>query len=375
VSGAVVRSWLAGPLPREVVAPLERLAATQGVARIAVMPDVHFAEGVCVGVVAATWSRLYPEAVGTDLGCGMAAVRFRGSAALDERSARRVFAGLARAVPANRHGGPSLRERLPEPLADLPLSHASLDAEARRDGRVQFATLGRGNHFLELQCDEEECLWLTVHSGSRAMGRAIVLRHLLHAPRTDTGLAFLEADSLAGTAYLGDLAWALAYADASRRAALEAGGRVLSDVLRVEPEPETFFGCLHNHVRRETHAGETLWVHRKGAVSAAAGEPGIVPGSMGDPSFHVEGRGCAEALASSSHGAGRAMGRADARRRISPKDLRRRMGAVHYDRRIERDLVEEAPQAYKDVRRVMRAQRELTRVVRRLRPLLCYKGA
>ncbi len=377
MSPAPVRVWHAGPLPRDVVGPLDRLARAEDAARVAVMPDVHFAEGVCVGVVLATRSLLYPEAVGTDLGCGMATVRLVGEPDVlrDPGVAGRVLVALARAVPGNRHGGAGLRERLPEPLDAMPLSTPSLDTVRRRDARVEFATLGRGNHFLEVQRDEEGRAWLCVHSGSRALGRAILLAHLRTARRTATGLVALEAEHPAGKAYLQDLSFAVAYAEASRRAMAEAAASVLAEEAGWSSEPETFFSCVHNHVRRERHGGEDLWVHRKGAVSAAAGERAIVPGSMGDPTFHVEGKGCPEALSSCAHGAGRAMGRAEARRRIRPRDFLRRMGGVAFDERRARDLVAEAPQAYKDVREAMRAQHDLVRVVRRLVPLLCHKGA
>jgi tRNA-splicing ligase RtcB len=132
--------------------------------------------------------------------------------------------------------------------------------------------------------------------------------------------------------------------------------------------------CHHNFIRRETHLGEALWVHRKGAVPAALGEAGIIPGSMGAASFHVEGRGCEEALCSSAHGAGRAMSRDAARRAIPVRELERQMRGVWFDRRRAALLRDEAPGAYKDVHAVMRAQRELTKVVRMLRPVLSYKG-
>ncbi len=155
---------------------------------------------------------------------------------------------------------------------------------------------------------------------------------------------------------------------------LDATAEVLAHVLGARPVAGTRFGCLHNHVRRESHDGEALWVHRKGAVSAAAGEPGIVPGSMGTRSFHTEGRGAAASMASCSHGAGRVLARGEARRRISVADLRREMGDVAFDGRRARDLVEEAPSAYREVGAVLRAQTDLVRVVRRLRPVLVHKG-
>ena len=127
-------------------------------------------------------------------------------------------------------------------------------------------------------------------------------------------------------------------------------------------------------MRREEHEGEPLWVHRKGAISARDGEPGIIPGSMGAPSFHVQGRGCARSLCSSSHGAGRCMARGVARQRISARKLHEQMDGVWFDHRLAERLRDEAPGAYKDIGAVMRAQRELTRVIRRLRPRLVLKG-
>ena len=211
-------------------------------------------------------------------------------------------------------------------------------------------------------------LWLMLHSGSRALGRAIFDHHLEHAPTTRAGLGYLRADSAEGAAYLGDVEAAIAYAEASRRAMVEAAAEVVKASLGFGVDAATLIACHHNHVRREVHDGEELWVHRKGAVAAGAGEPGIIPGSMGSPSFHVEGRGAPGSLGSSSHGAGRALSRSAARQAITAREFRRQVGRLWYDHRLEARLLEEAPGAYKDVGAVMRAQHELTRIVRRLEP-------
>ena len=145
--------------------------------------------------------------------------------------------------------------------------------------------------------------------------------------------------------------------------------------MSLQPTHPTPRVLIFAEVRRERHDGEPLWVHRKGAISAAVGEAGIIPGSMGSPSFHVAGRGHAEALASSSHGAGRLMSRAQARRSLSGRDVARQLSGVWFDRRRLDDLRDEAPAAYKDIGEVMRAQAELTRIVRRLEPVLSFKGS
>jgi tRNA-splicing ligase RtcB (3'-phosphate/5'-hydroxy nucleic acid ligase) len=373
---AAVRRWLAGPLPQDVALALERLAHTDDVCHVAVMPDVHLSHEVCTGTVVATRRRLYPHAVGNDAGCGMAALRFAGPASLlaGEQAAARLLAGLYRTVPAIRHGRPTLKEHLPAALGDRPLSDPVLERLKLRDGRVEFATLGRGNHFVEFQADEQDQLWLMIHSGSRAAGQAITRHHLARCRPANTGLPFLEADSSEGRAYLADLDWACRYAEFSRQEMAEAISALVAELFGIQPDREGFLHCGHNHVRREVCFGEEWWIHRKGAISARQNEAGIIPGSMGTVSFHVAGRGQEAALFSSSHGAGRRLSRAQALKAVSGRDLRRQLSGVWFDHRLLDRLRDEAPAAYKDIHAVMRAQRDLTRTVRRLRPILSYKA-
>jgi tRNA-splicing ligase RtcB len=232
---------------------------------------------------------------------------------------------------------------------------------------LELGTLGRGNHFLELQRDDSDRLWIILHSGSRAMGPAI-RKH--HESRAKT----IVAETEAGGAYVADLQWAIAYARANRARMLEHAIDLMREVFGALPDESTRIECDHNHVRREVHGDRSLWVHRKGALSIPAGALGVVPGSMGSASFHVEGRGCLPALCSCAHGAGRAMSRGEAKRRITLRQLDRETKGVWFDRRIAKRLVEEAPSAYKDISTVMRAQQDLVRVVRKLEPLLVYKG-
>ena len=154
----------------------------------------------------------------------------------------------------------------------------------------------------------------------------------------------------------------------------EETGKVLTRTLKCSISWETMIAIDHNHVALERHGERELWVHRKGAMSAQQGQPGVLPGSMGSPSFHVDGRGCEEALCSSAHGAGRALSRGAARSKVSDRELRRQMEGVWYDYRLTGKLRDEAPSAYKDIRAVLKAQRELVKVIRTLRPVLNYKG-
>ena len=372
----VITRWLAEPMGTEVEATLARIAATPDVARIAVMPDVHLAGEFCVGTVVATHRTLFPRAVGGDIGCGMASVCTTGGDDLlaDERVAARVLHGLSILVPVNRHGAETAPDALPEALVATPLSDPVCERMKARDARVQLGTLGSGNHFLELQADAEARLWITVHTGSRGIGQTITDRALARASVGPNGLRSFDAETEAGRTYASDVAWARAYADANRRAVLDAALALLAALFGIEARWETLIVGDHNHVACEEHDGEVLWVHRKGALRARDGEPGIIPGSMGTATFHAEGRGSVPALCSSSHGAGRLMARGVARRAIGVQRLRREMRGVFFDRRIEDALRDEAPSAYKDIGKVMRAQRELTRIVRTLRPLVVYKG-
>jgi tRNA-splicing ligase RtcB len=288
-----------------------------------------------------------------------------------ERAAAAVLSRLYELVPANKH--PQLRT-LPESLHPGALSDQRLQRMAMRDGCVQLGTLGRGNHFLEFQADQHGRMWVTVHSGSRGVGQAIARWHVERSGATPDGLQRIDAGSDGGRSYLNDVAWARHYSAENRLAMLAAIGGALRDRLGVHVDWAGVIHSDHNHVQQEEHHGATLWVHRKGAQSARVDELGIVPGSMGSVTFHTAGRGCAEALESCAHGAGRALSRDEARRRISEKDFRRQVGNVWYDHRRAAKLRDEAPAAYKDIRQVMKAQRELVRIVRELRPVLTYKG-
>ncbi len=395
---APLTSWWSDPPPRDVQQALARLRRAPDVVQVSAMPDVHLAREVCVGTVVATRRLLYPAAVGGDIGCGMAAIAFDGDPTALSREperARRILESLQRRVPILRHGRVDHAPPMPETLAGerARLSAPSLESHRRRTAKIQLGTLGRGNHFLELQYETlgrraPPHLWLMLHSGSRAIGREIRAHHERLATPLYAGLRGLDADSPAGRAYLHDMSWALRYAAANRGAMLQRAVEIVAEQLGLSAARSTRVDCHHNFVRREAITSraptrergepvtELLWVHRKGAISAARGEPGLIPGSMGTPSYHVEGRGCGEALCSSAHGAGRRLARGAARREISTRRLRAQLrdARVHWDEALAGKLRAEAPGAYKDIHAVMRAQRPLTRVTRELRPVLSYKG-
>ena len=263
---------------------------------------------------------------------------------------------------------------MPDDLTRVTFSDPRLDGVWREVSALEFATVGGGNHFVELQVDEDGRLWLMVHSGSRAVGPAVRDHHMAQATPVGGGLKSLAAEQGSGTAYLSDARWAQRFASANRQqiallvedvVAQAAGGYLQwGDAITTD----------HNHVELEIHGTQRLWVHRKGAMPAHPNQPGVLPGSMGSLSYHVIGRGCSDALCSSAHGAGRLLSRTEARKSVTERDLRRQMGDVWYDFRQANRLRDEAPSVYKDIRAVVRAEHDLVKVVRVLRPVLNYKG-
>jgi tRNA-splicing ligase RtcB len=344
------------------------------------MPDVHRAGEFCVGTVVASDRDLFPNAVGGDIGCGMLALRFEHSRTAQElladpEKASRLLGQWETACPGRRHH----RGRAPDlpDSARAAFSHASLDAQRQGEACcTQLGTLGDGNHFLELQADEEGHLWLMLHTGSRHLGQLIHRHHLLHSQRLPTGIQAIEAGSVEGRAYCADVQVGRAWAKANRHSLAVAAARVVHEVVGAVPRWESLIDCDHNHLASELHGGRWLMVHRKGATAAHEGEPGLIPGSMATRSYHTAGKGCAESLCSSSHGAGRCLSRGEARAHISRQRLREQLtrAGVWYDPRLEATLVEESPTAYKMIEEVMSAQAKLTKSVRRLQPLLIYKA-
>ncbi len=373
-----VHRWLCHGLQHDVRAALERLLAAADIQHVAIMPDVHpSAAGsgtFCNGIAIATSHLLYPGAVGGDIGCGYAAVQLTiPTANIDPSTAVRLLELWRTTCPWNRHRAPARLEQIDETLDAGHLSEASLRSMATRDGAVQLGTLGRGNHFLELQIDDEDRLWLMVHSGSRAIGPAI---RDFHLSRADSGpFLSLDANTSLGQAFLRDHEWARRYALNNRRRLLENASQAASDILGTAPLWDTCFDRDHNHVEREAGPNNQAWyIHRKGAAPAHVGERGMIPGSAATYTCHTEGLGNPQSLFSSSHGAGRQLSRSESRRRISSHELRRQLQGVWFDARQAASLRDEAPAAYKDLRKVMAAQKDLIRTTRRLHTLITYKG-
>jgi tRNA-splicing ligase RtcB len=371
-----IRIW-ARRVDDETMRQLARVASQPYVVgHVAAMADAHVSDGIAVGTVFATEHAVVPRALGGDLGCGMSAVRIGlDASALDRRVLDRFVTELGRAVPVGdaTHRGKGVD--VPDALLAPALSTRALEHARASLARRHLGTLGGGNHFVEIDRDADGGVWLLVHSGSRGIGAAIAGHHARAAETATAGpLASLDVREPAGAAYLDDTTFALAFARENRRRLAARAAEVLSDVAGDAPDVSEDVDVHHNFVAREAWLGRELLVHRKGAIAAPAGVLALIPGSMGTASYLVEGLGNADAFGSCSHGAGRVMSRREARERIAPAALERAMRHVAYPAGHARDLVEEAPSAYRDVREVLEDQEDL--VIRKLRvePLAVLKG-
>jgi tRNA-splicing ligase RtcB len=356
----------------KALARWERLAGP-----IAVMPDIHFAGETSVGTVLVTENCVLPTAIGDDLGCGMCSRAFEFDAReLERRDLECIVEKIGQHVPTGRRVHRQA-QTMGKTLLEARLSTRSLDHQHEWLGSRHLGTLGGGNHFIELQRETLGRLWVTVHSGSRGIGAAIATHHGKAARSTqkpDDLLPAIEMGTPEAAAFLNDLDWALRFASANRRQMMEQVVNVLHEFTGRVIESSEMFDVAHNIIAIERHGDRMLAVHRKGAMPAGAGKRGIIPGSLGTASYIVEGLGNELSYGSCSHGAGRKLTRGDARRKISPNDLRRQMGRVVYPRWIEAALVEEAPGAYKDIKEVLAQQEDLVCAVLRLEPIAVVKG-
>jgi tRNA-splicing ligase RtcB len=350
---------------------------------VAAMPDVHTGIGATVGSVIATHRAIIPAAVGVDIGCGMMAARLSLTAdALDEKRLRLVFNQIGRDVPVGRgqHREERAAGQAARPfeagLARILEKHPGVQKARGKSTNwaLQMGTLGGGNHFIELCIDDDGRVWVMLHSGSRGIGNAIgtyfidlarrdMERWFIQLP--DRDLAYLPEGSEHFEDYIEALGWAQAYAARNRETMLRL---ILAALRRHLPPFEVTseaVNCHHNYVEREHHFGADVWVTRKGAIRARAGDLGIIPGSMGAKSYIVRGKGAADSFQSCAHGAGRRMSRGAAMKSFTREDLARQTEGVVC--RKDEGVIDEIPGAYKDIDTVMENQCDLVAVVHTLK--------
>jgi tRNA-splicing ligase RtcB len=351
---------------------------------VALMPDAHVGIGATIGSVIPTEGAIIPAAVGVDIGCGMIAVEtdLTSTRLPDDLDAlmplveARVPAGLARGHDGARADLDAGRSWLAAHLAPTELSQ-----KQTRTVLSQFGSLGSGNHFLEVCLDERDHVWVVLHSGSRGIGNQLAKLHIDVAkrlakqwfiPLEDPDLAYLVQGTPEFRAYVDDMHWAQDYALANRDRMMDEALRSLAELAPFAERRRV--NCHHNFTAMEHHHGRDLWITRKGAIRARAGDEGVIPGSMGTRSYVVSGAGNPASFASCSHGAGRRMSRGDARRTYTSDDLAARMAGKVWNADRAAALVDEIPDSYKDIDEVMAAQADLVSVQHTLRQVFNYKG-
>ncbi|PYY32298.1 RtcB family protein [Curtobacterium sp. MCJR17_055] len=352
---------------------------------LALMPDAHLGLGATVGSVIPTLGAVMPAAVGVDIGCGMIAVRTQFSRADLPEDLRPLRQAIERAVPlsAGATNRTIVDTAVPRIAALEALAvEADFDpADSLAGWRNQLGTLGSGNHFIEVSLDEEDRVWLFLHSGSRGVGNRIAQRHIAVAKEAmqcwwielpDPDLAYLVEGTPEFDRYIAELRWAQHFALLNREEMMDRVVRQLAEVVGTAVQEVERINCHHNFTQRETHWGKSVWVSRKGAIQATAGQPGLIPGSMGTASYVVEGRGDKRSLESSPHGAGRSYSRSAARRTFTHEQLREAMTGIEY--RDTDAFLDEIPAAYKPIDQVMADAADLVTVRHTLRQIVNVKG-
>jgi tRNA-splicing ligase RtcB len=356
---------------------------------VAVMPDCHYGKGATVGTVIATKGAVVPAAVGVDIGCGMIALE-TGLVRGDLKELHRLREGIERRIPmsAGRNNSKiadTAKPRIAE-LKKIESSTGGRYGDFHKDWEAALGTLGGGNHFAEVCIDENEAVWLTLHSGSRGVGNRIGNHYIRRAqeicrkrniPLPDHDLAYLSEGTEEFTNYLRDLKWAQHFARLNREEMMDRMLGELSHHVYGEAGHEAGIerqriNCHHNFTQVEHHFGHDVWVTRKGAIEARSGMRGMIPGSMGTRSYIVTGLGNAQSFESAPHGAGRRMSRTKARAAFAMRDLEAAMAGIEFRR--SKVLLDEIPAAYKDIDHVMENARDLVRIDRTLRQIINCKG-
>lgn len=361
---------------------------------VAAMPDVHHGIGATVGSVIATKQAIIPAAVGVDIGCGMNAVRLSLTASDLPESLAKIRSAIEAAVPVgfNHHESSKVKgsaharqgRALSDRLDSVVGKHGGIMKMLRKFNQTwlcQLGTLGGGNHFIELCIDEEQRVWIMLHSGSRGIGNVMgryfieaarkdIRRHRVNLP--DKDLAYFSEGSELFDDYVEAVDWAQDYALMNRSMMMKFVVDAIAPHLPAFKLDSEAINCHHNYVNVEHHFGEKLFITRKGAISAREGQLGIIPGSMGAKSFIVRGKGNTESFCSCSHGAGRRMSRTEAKRKFNRFDLAEQTQGVEC--RKDGGVVDEIPGAYKDIDKVMENQTDLVEVVHTLKQVVCIKG-
>jgi RNA-splicing ligase RtcB len=380
-------SW-ASELDEQTLAQARRTARLPIIeGHVALMPDAHLGIGATVGSVIPTRDAIIPAAVGVDIGCGVIAVETDLRSDHLPDSLDPLLHQIERRIPAGVGHGHDARTAAAEHwfTDHHPKRWRREPLAPKQEARAieQFGTLGAGNHHVEVCLDERDVVWAELHSGSRGIGNQLATMHIDRARKLaekdgidleDRDLAYFREGTADFDDYIADMLWAQDYALANREQMMDVLLELLFGTARLGTEVRRI-NCHHNYSARERHDDRELWITRKGAIRARAGDEGVIPGSMATGTYIVHGRGNPASYDSSAHGAGRRHSRRQAKKRFTVEQLEKHMTGKAWNRDRARALLDEIPDAYKDVESVMDDQRDLVEVEHVLHQILNYKGS
>jgi len=334
------------------------------------LPDVHAGYSLPIGSVVATKDVVVPAWVGFDIGCGCCAVPTTFRREDVEANAQEIFKLIHKYIPV---GFAHNQKDSVWHYAEIPMTEIMNEIWSK-NGLKQLCSLGGNNHFCEIGYDETDRVWITVHSGSRGIGHAVASHYMKLASGSDKakeGHFGFDVNSDEGKAYIADMNFCLAFALENRLQIVQRTAYAMNKAIDMSTylvDTTSLINRNHNHAELK----DGLWIHRKGATHAEAGMMGVIPGNMRDGSFVVEGKGNPDSLYSSSHGAGRVMGRKAAQRALNVEDFAQQMTGIVANVGI--DTLDESPNAYKSIFEVMDLQKDLVKVVHHIKPLINCKG-
>lgn len=364
---AIFAEYIEGEALNQFWEAMKQPSTVQG----ALMPDAHTGYTLPIGCVIATEGMVFPSYVGFDIGCGMSALPLSCKKADIEGKADEIFNRIYERVPV----GFNYNDRTQKwDDAEKHLARATDDLNKlfkEKSGLKQIGTLGGGNHFIEIGYDDNGDSWIIIHSGSRGIGHKTATRYMKLASedgKAREGHFGFEIDSPTGKDYIKDLNFCLEFALRNRRLMIEKVESVLGEFCHGAADWDRFINRNHNHAELK----DDRWIHRKGATHAEDGMMGVIPGNMRDGSFIVKGKGNPDSMCSSSHGAGRVLGRRKAKESLDLSDFEITMAGVKA--KVEHSTLDESPFAYKDIFEVMRLQEDLVDVECHVKPLINIKG-
>lgn len=357
---------------------------------VAVMPDCHLGMGATVGSVIATKGAIIPAAVGVDIGCGMIAVKTKYFAKDLPDNLQELREGIERRVPVSAGG---YNNKITNTAENRIMLLANKAIESNNSPELfdkkwiyQLGSLGSGNHFIEISLDENDQMWVVLHSGSRGIGNKMAMNHIkvaqklmsdMHITLKDRDLAYLPENMPGFKEYISDLHWAQDFAKFNRDEMMDRVMTQLSytffneDGHQEEIELERI-NCHHNFTQMEHHFGKNVWITRKGAIQMQQGQLGVIPGSMGTRSYIVSGLANPMSFHSAPHGAGRRMSRTQAKKTFTMEDLEVAMKGIEF--KHNEAFIDEIPGAYKDIDQVMENSKPLVEIKHVLRQILNIKG-